>query len=157
MDFAANNLFLCLCLPYHIYLLINYNTYGEQFYQMPSVSHVLLVPVSFLPLGHKGSPEIFLLCPCYGYISCTYYFLHHAPAPILFINRLSGSCWAEWSFLWRGNADQAVAVSWVNNSNAKIIRSDVNWASLEPTKGNKEGNSIFYHYKAIVNHHLNHN
>ncbi len=52
-------------------------------------------------------------------------------------------------FLWRGNADQAVAVSWVNNSNAKIIRSDVNWASLEPTKGNKEGNSKFYHFKAI--------
>lgn len=38
-------------------------------------------------------------------------------------------------FIWRGSADQDVAISWVQASHAQVIRSDVNWASLEPSKG----------------------
>lgn len=48
-------------------------------------------------------------------------------------------------FLWRGPADQNVAVSWVQTSNAQLLRSDVNWASLEPSKGNYS-----QHYVAVV-------
>lgn len=44
--------------------------------------------------------------------------------------------------IWRGPADQDVAISWAQTSRAQILRSDVNWASLEPSKGSFSQNYL---------------